>query len=75
MSETQQEAPAQQSANGVAAGVPDAAPPAVVQLEGAERVMYAIMLLAGVGLLFLGIDGLTGYALSGALFSRGDGDG
>jgi hypothetical protein len=42
---------------------------------GPERVMFAVMLLAGAGLLFLAVDGLTGYAISRALFQPASGDG
>lgn len=39
-----------------------------------ERLMFLVMLAAGAGLLFLAVDGLTGYALSRA-FTRGEDEG
>ena len=60
------------SANGT--GPPD--PPAVTvpAVGGSERVMFAVMLIAGAGLLFLAVDGLSGYALSRVLFRPPAGD-
>jgi hypothetical protein len=74
MTETQAETG--QSANG-AAPIPDVvadvADVAAAVVGPTERVMFAIMLIAGAGLLFLAVDGLSGYGLTRALFpSRGD---
>jgi hypothetical protein len=72
---------AQASANGTAPG-PDGPPAAGVippVVGGTERMMFAVMLAAGLGLLCLAVDGLSGYALSRALSRalfqpRGDDD-
>jgi hypothetical protein len=72
MTETQTAAAAQ-SANGQAPGVPLASDEAAT---ASERVMGLLGIAAAVGLLFIGIDLVSGGALSRALFGKGeDGDG
>lgn len=67
--ETGQAAPASQ--NG-AAPMPEVTPEPGPNMG--ERLMFAVMLAAGAGLLFLAIDGLSGYALSRLLTGRGEDD-
>lgn len=67
MSETTETTAPAASANG-AGPVPDA-PPGPEPANLGERLMFAVMLLAGAGLVFLAVDGLTGYALTRAFAS------
>ena len=69
---TQQQATAQ-STNGQAPGVPPA--PEAEAATGSERVMGLLGIAAAVGLLFIGIDLVSGGALSRALFGRTLGEG
>lgn len=75
MSETTQAttAPPEVSANG--SGPAHAVPLPDLGTSAGERVMFAVMLLAGLGLLFLAVDGLSGYQLTAALQNgRGESD-
>lgn len=65
MTETQQAAAAQ-AANGQAPGAPGPA----AELDTGERWLGILVITAGVFLLLIGIDRVTGGALSGRLFSE-----
>lgn len=63
------------SANGAGPMPETLAETAAAVVGPTERVMFVVMLLAGAGLLFLAVDGLTGYGLTraiGAALGRSD---
>lgn len=70
MTETSQAAAATQAANGQAPGVP----PAPEDTTG-ERWLGVLVITAAVFLLFVGIDRVTGGALSGRVFGEADAGG
>ena len=70
MTETQQAA-ATQAANGQAQAPARAAPE---DMDTGERWLGILVITAGVFLLFVGIDRVTGGALSGRLFDQGEAD-
>lgn len=74
MTETETGTTASTAAANGAGPAPDGTIPAEDKPNLGERLMFLVMLAAGAGLLFLAVDGLTGYALSRA-FARGEDEG
>jgi hypothetical protein len=72
MTETQQTAAPAQAVNGSGPVPPE--PPCDDCATGAERVMGVLGIAAAVGLAFIGVDLVTGGALSRILFPARSGD-